>query len=273
MRWMSTAMPHEQPGTGARSDEREHVDARDVRGLLLEARSASEPTRRELLDQVVVVSMPIAEQAVRRYRNRGVALEDLRQVAYIGLVLAAQRFDPDKAHDFASYAVPTIHGEIRRYFRDHGWCVRPPRCVQQTYTLIVQDFGRTDGRSDSTAEIAARLGVEVQEVTDALAARTCFSPTSLDSAAHEGGSETLGDRLVDDEFDEHAAVEARMVLRTLTEDLQPRERLVLYLRFVEGLSQQQIADEIGATQVQVYRLITRVLKQVRDRLGAEERVA
>jgi RNA polymerase sigma-B factor len=234
-----------------------------VNQLLVEAQHATDPRRRELLDEAVVHMLPVARSVAGRYRNRGVALEDLEQVACLALVGAANRFDPAKADDFLSYAVPTIRGEVKRYFRDHAWTVRPPRRIQEVQGLLAQSDAARSGSGNVDPQLAAdELGLDVEDVNDALKAQGCFSPNSLDAPQHN--SETpVGDLLVDDQFDEYAAVEARAILKTLTKELTPRERLILYLRFVEGRTQSEIGDEIGVTQMQVSRLLSRILEKMR----------
>ena len=132
--------------------------------------------------------MQIAVDVARRYRSRGVPIEDLEQVACLGLVKAARGFDPERATDFLSYAVPTIRGEVRRYFRDHGWVVRPPRTVQQAQariTAVESDLCQELGRAPRPTEIAERLDLDLDLVVEALAANGCFAPTSLDATPAE----------------------------------------------------------------------------------------
>jgi RNA polymerase sigma-B factor len=231
--------------------------------MLREARRASPVERQRLLDEVIVANLEVARSIAGRYRNRGIAGDDLEQVACLALVRAANRFDPSRADDFLTFAVPTIRGENRRHFRDHGWTVRPPRSLQELQAAINGDAAdpATRGAGDDSDErVATRLGVAAAQVREARAAQGCFAPTSLD-APRVGDREPLGATLVDDEFDDHAAVEARVILRTLVKELKPRERLILYLRFVEGLTQ----AAIGATQMQVSRLLNRILARMRQR--------
>jgi RNA polymerase sigma-B factor len=240
--------------------------------MLLEAQTAGPTERQRLLDEVVVANMEVARSIAWRYRNRGIPSDDLEQVACLALVRAASRFDPAKADDFLSFAVPTIRGEVRRHFRDHGWTVRPPRSIQELQSAINADAADPAtgvAREDSDEQVATRLGVTVAQVREARAAQGCFAPMSLD-APGAGDREPLAAMLVDDEFDEHAAVEARVILRTLVKELKPRERLILYLRFVEGRTQAEIGAEIGVTQMQVSRLLNRILTRMRERaLGAD----
>ena len=238
-----------------------------VNQLLAEAQTATGARRRELLDEVVVRMVPVAKSVASRYRKRGVALDDLEQVACLALVGAANRFDPTRADDFLTYAVPTIRGEVKRYFRDHAWAVKPPRRIQEVQAMIASSHAAltASGNLDPAA-VAAELGIDVDEVTDAMRAQGCFAPNSLD-APQLHGDDPLGELLVEDHVDAHEAVEARVILRTLTSELKPRERLILYLRFVEGRTQSEIGEEIGVTQMQVSRLLARILDKMRTQLN------
>jgi RNA polymerase sigma-B factor len=229
---------------------------------------ATEDRRRVLEDRLVEINMQVAVDVARRYRSRGIAVEDLEQVAYLGLVKAARGYDPERATDFLSYAVPTIRGEVRRYFRDHGWTVRPPRTVQQAQsriTAVEAVLCQELGRAPRPSEIAARLEVDVDLVVEALGANGCFSPTSLDASAAEGEG-GIGDRLGGDDpsFD---SAEARVALQPLLAHLDRRERLMLEMRFFKGATQAEIGEVLGVTQMQVSRLLSALLARLRDDLG------
>jgi RNA polymerase sigma-B factor len=242
----------------ARDERRSHTNR-----LLAQARGAAPAERTRLLDEVIVENMPVARSIAGRYRGRGVAIEDLEQVACLALVGAARRYDPDKAEDFLTFAVPTIQGEVKRYFRDHGWMVRPTRAVQEAQSMVNRELTHEDGRERTPAELAARLGIPQDVVDAAFQAQGCFSPVSLDQQLLSGDVES--DRLVaDGTVAEYEAAEARVLLRTLTRQLKPRDRLILYLRFVEGLTQAEIGEELGVTQMQVSRLLSRVLRELRE---------
>jgi RNA polymerase sigma-B factor len=224
--------------------------------------------RRRYQDQIVELNMQVAVDVARRYRSRGVAIEDLEQVAFLGLVKAARGFDPERATDFLSYAVPTIRGEVRRYFRDHGWTVRPPRTVQQAQariTAVEPELCQELGRAPRPTEIAERLEVDLDLVVEALAANGCFVPTSLDAAPPdaEGG---IGDRLGehDASFD---SAEARLALKPLMSHLDRRERIMLEMRFFKGSTQAEIGEVLGITQMQVSRPLSALLARLRDELG------
>lgn len=243
------------------SDQSRDLRRSRTNRLLEEAWDASPVERRRLLDEVIVENIAVARSIAGRYVRRGIASEDLEQVACMALVAAANRYDPTKAEDFLTYAVPTIRGEVKRYFRDHGWAVRPTRSVQETQGLINREVGAA-GRDLDAGELAERLSLPVPVIEAALQAQGCFAPTSLDHALASGDS--VGDRLVaDDASTAYEAAEARVLLRSLTQELEPRDRLILYLRFVEGRTQAEIGTEIGISQMQVSRLLARVLEKMR----------
>jgi RNA polymerase sigma-B factor len=240
--------------------------------LLAEVHSTDDEAVRKLLRaEVVVLNMRLARVIAHRYRRRGLADDDLVQAAYVGLVKAVEGFDPSHERDFLSYAVPTISGEVKRFFRDFGWTVRPPRRVQQLQGSIAGVSGELTqllGRSPKPSEVAARLGEDVEDVIEALAADGAFTPASLDVPVGNDGSATLGD-LVPAEATDFGSAEARVVLGPLVRRLGARERRILELRFFDGWTQQQIAEDIGVTQMQVSRLLSRILKQLRDELTAD----
>jgi RNA polymerase sigma-B factor len=236
--------------------------------LLALLAEASEDERRVLEDRLVEVNLQIAVDVARRYRSRGIPTEDLEQVACLGLVKAARGFDPARANDFLSYAVPTIRGEVRRYFRDHGWTVRPPRTVQQAQariTAVESQLCQELGRSPRPSEIAERLEVDLDLVVEALGANGCFSPTSLDAAPTDGEG-GIGDRLGDEDASFDSA-EARVALKPLLAHLDRRERIMLEMRFFKGATQSEIGEVLGITQMQVSRLLSALLARLRDDLG------
>ena len=223
------------------------------------------------VEELVYANLGVARSIALRYRNRGVPLDDLEQVARMGLVKAAQNFDPSRRTDFLAYAVPTIRGEVRKHFRDHGWTVRPPRRIQELQSRITaanSELTQELGRSPRPSEVARHLGVAVEELHEALAVDGCFAPTSLDRPIGDDESDsTLADMLTGDDADLDAA-EARLMLAPLIRGLDERDRRILHLRFFRGCTQQEIAQEIGVTQMHVSRLLTRILDHLRSELGA-----
>ena len=229
------------------------------------ASSHSETERAVLREEVVVLNMSVAQAIAGRYRSRGISLDDLQQIACLGLVKAANGFDPSLEKDFLSYAVPTIRGEVKRHFRDLGWTVRPPRRIQELQARInaaSDDTTQSLGGDARPSEIAARLGVDVSEVIEAL---TCngFNPMSFDVPVGEPGSAaTLGDLLASGGND-YDGVENAIVLREAFGSLSSRDLLILKRRFCDDRTQREIGDEIGLSQMQVSRVLTRILTRLR----------
>jgi RNA polymerase sigma-B factor len=224
-----------------------------------------EQEKQALRAEVVVLNMGVARAIAHRYRQRGLAEDDLVQAAYVGLVKAVNGFDPAHERDFLSYAVPTVTGEVKRYFRDFGWAVRPPRRVQELQGSIAKlsnELTQRLKRSPKPSEVAEHLGIDVETVIEALAADGAFTPASLDIPVGEDGGATLGDLMPDDDA-EFKSAEARVVLGPAVRALAPRDRRILELRFFEGWTQEQIAQDIGVTQMQVSRLLSRILRDLR----------
>ena len=233
------------------------------------AETSDELEHRRLLHEVVVLNMGVANALAARYRSRGIAEEDLKQVAYLALVKAAQGFDYASGNDFLSYSVPTIRGEIKRHFRDCGWAVRPPRRIQELQARIATadtDLSFTLGRSPRPSEIAAYLDESLEDVTEALASDGCFSPTSLDRPVNEEAGTSIGELMGYDDSGQSAA-EARVVLAPVVRRLKERDRRILLLRFFHGWTQAEIAADIGVTQMQVSRLLSRILSDLRHDIG------
>ncbi|MGI8578795.1 MAG: SigB/SigF/SigG family RNA polymerase sigma factor [Nocardioidaceae bacterium] len=243
-----------------------------TRDLLAHSDGASAQERREIQEQVILANIEVAETIVLRYRNRGVESDELAQIAYVGLVKAAQGFDPSKSDNFLSYAVPTIRGEVKRFFRDHAWMVRPPRRIQElqaslsaTAAMLTQETGHVP----SARELADELCLSIDEVKEALATDGCFRPSSLDAAAGDDEAPALAGTLGQDDAGYDRA-EAVVALRPLCRNLSARDRRIVYLRFFEEWTQAQIAQELGVTQMQVSRLIARILTTLRAQVGATE---
>lgn len=246
--------------------DRSEITARLLKGVTT---AADEVEKKRLQDEVVVLNMGVARAIAARYRDRGISRDDLMQAAYVGLVKAVQGFDPTFERDFLSYAVPTVTGEVKRYFRDFGWTVRPPRRVQELQAQISRassELSHTLHRSPRPSEVAKFLGADVDTVIEALAADGCFTPASLDVPVGEDGSTSLGDLLGGDDADMGRA-EARIMLAPAVKALAPRDRRILELRFFHGWTQEQIAGDIGVTQMQVSRLLARILTDLRTQLS------
>jgi RNA polymerase sigma-B factor len=261
----STAGPR---GSGNPSSATENRSAVSTRLLTQAAQEPDPVERKRLQDEVVVMHMGLARAIAARYRGRGIAEEDLTQAASMALLKAARNYDPSHGVEFLSYAVVTMKGEVKRQFRDFGWMVRPPRPIQKLQSDVARAQGELThvlGRSPRVPEVAEHLSVTEDEVLEALSADGCFTPTSLDLPLGDQGSTVLGDTLVteDTALDE---AEARVMLMPAVRALPERERNILYLRFFKQMSQSQIAAEVGVTQMQVSRILARVLVQLRGQL-------
>ena len=241
--------------------------ARRTDDIVCDLRDAGSAEADELTRQLIEANIAVARSMASRYRNRGIDLDDLEQVALLGLTKAAQRFDPDAGHDFLSFAVPTVRGELRRHFRDAGWMIRPPRRVQDLQSRIAAAQDELEsrlGRSPRPSEVAHHLGEDLSDVVEALAADGCFAPTSLDATVGDG-STTLG-ALMGREDGAMSSAEAAVVLAPVIRNLSPRDRRILGMRFYEERTQQEIADAVGLTQAQVSRVLTRILADLRSDL-------
>lgn len=258
------------PSAGTRRIDEQRVDElfAALRGCSSGVESAA------LHEQIVTAAMPLAQNIAQRFSGRGEDMDDLNQVAYVGLLQAIDRFDADKGRSFVAYAVPTIMGEIRRYFRDHAWTAHVPRRLKDltvAVNKVTDDLAQRLGRSPTVPEIAAEIGTEPAEVIEALAARSAYQPASLDTPldlGDDGSGATLADTL-GEEDDELEKSERYLVLRPLLDRVPERERRILVLRFFKEKSQSEIAREIGVSQVHVSRLLTRTLAEMRARLGEE----
>ena len=236
--------------------------------LLVEAANGDDLTRKNARDRAVELNLPLARYLAGTYTNRGIATEDLQQVASLGLLKAVRGFSPERSNSFAAYAIPTIRGELRKHFRDAGWTVRPPRRIQELQARIraaEAELIQQLQRSPSVREIAAELDVEIDEVLEATSVDSCFTPHSLDAPVPvDGGSSNAVQADLGGWDPEFASAEARLVLGPAIRGLGERDRTVLRLRFVEGLTQQQIGEQVGVSQMQVSRILNRVLAQLRD---------
>jgi RNA polymerase sigma-B factor len=245
-------------------DQREN----DTQRLLRQAREAEGDERARIEEEIVTLNMGIAESIAKRFRSRGEPLDDLVQVAYVGLTKAVRGYDPDKTDAFLKYAAPTIAGELKRYFRDVAWTVRPPRRIQELQASISKAAAAMSqelGRSPRPSELAERLDASLEDVTEALASDGCFTPTSLDERGPSDDGFALSDVLGEPDRDLDRA-EVVALLRPACRNLKPRDQRILFLRFFHGWTQAQIAEELGVTQMQVSRLLSRILTSLREEL-------
>ncbi|WP_306192780.1 RNA polymerase sigma factor SigF [Streptomyces sp. MK5] len=249
-------------------------DRSGARAMFVELRALKEgsPQYAELRNQLVRMHLPLVEHLARRFRNRGEPLDDLTQVATIGLIKSVDRFDPDRGVEFSTYATPTVVGEIKRHFRDKGWAVRVPRRLQElrlALTTATAELSQLHGRSPTVHELAEKLAISEEEVLEGLESANAYSTLSLDVPDTDDESPAVADTLgAEDEALE--GVEYRESLKPLLEDLPPREKRILLLRFFGNMTQSQIAQEVGISQMHVSRLLARTLAQLREKLLVEE---
>lgn len=223
-------------------------------------------------EQLIVSHLNLVRFLASKFKNRGESLDDLIQVGTIGLIKAIDRFEPERGLEFTTYATPTIMGEIKRHFRDKGWSVRVPRRLQELSAKVNQatdELTKDLQRSPSVDEIAASLGVTVDEVLEAMESSSAYSSVPLEG----GGS---GDQDAPSVIDHYAtedqdllASDDRMVIEDTIGSFSPREQEVLKMRFQDGLTQVEIAKRLGVSQVQVSRFLRRTLKKVQDRIDPE----
>ncbi|MEU3663933.1 SigB/SigF/SigG family RNA polymerase sigma factor [Streptomyces sp. NPDC032940] len=263
-----TTEPAHAPAAPGAANRRRHDDAPDTAALFARLSGLADgPERDAVRDELVTAWLPMAHRIAGRFRDRGESIEDLRQVAALGLVKAIDRFDPERGA-FESYAVPTITGEVKRHFRDRMWALRVPRRVQELRNKVRvarRELTQSPGSPEpSLAALAAHTGLTEDEVSAGMEALESFSTLSLDaelSAGDDGYSlaDTLGaaDASYDTVIDRESAKEG---LRRLPE----RERAILYMRFFEDMTQSRIADRLGISQMHVSRLISRSCARVRD---------
>jgi RNA polymerase sigma-B factor len=244
---------------------RRGVPDRDhVRALFREYQTShSQDIREELIE----AHLGLVEYLSRRFAGRGEPLEDLIQVATIGLIKAVDRFDPEREVEFSTYATPTVVGELKRHFRDKGWAVRVPRRLQELNLQLGEIMGQLAqklGRSPTVAEMAEAAGTTEEEVLEGLDSAHAYTLTSLDAPA---GEEDLALReQIGSEDEALELLEYRTSLMPLLEELPPRERTMLYLRFFRGMTQSEIAERLGISQMHVSRLLAKTLANLREGL-------
>ncbi|HEX9530176.1 MAG TPA: RNA polymerase sigma factor SigF [Acidimicrobiales bacterium] len=239
------------------------ADRGELRSRFAEFAHSRDPALR---DRLVEAHLGLAEYLARRFSNRGEPLDDLIQVAAVGLLKAVDRFDPDRGVEFSTYATHTVVGELKRHFRDKGWAVRAPRRMQELYLRlgkVVANLSQELGRSPTIPELAAEAQVSAEEVLEAMEAGQAYRFASLDAPSPgDDNGDSLGTHLGGDD-PSMADAEQRATLSPLVSHLQPRERMIIHLRFFEGLTQSEIAARLGISQMHVSRLLARSLSQLR----------
>lgn len=237
--------------------------------LELFGRREQESARAELVERF----RPLAYAMAARFKGRGERIEDLRQVSMIGLLKAIDRYEVERGLGFPTFAVPTIIGELKRHLRDTGWAVHVPRRLQENVALVRQTSARLDqdlGRAPTVHELARATELDVEDVLEALDAQKAFSVASLDAPVSDETGETVGERIPGDDDEAFELVEGWAGLSDALEDIPERERKILYLRFVKNLSQSDIGREIGVSQMQVSRLLTRTLASLREKMATQD---
>jgi len=232
--------------------------------------SSDDPRRVQVRDELITMHLPLVRHLARRYRDRGESMDDLVQVGTVGLIKAIDGFDATRGVELSTYATPTILGEIKRHFRDRTWAVRVPRRLQELQLQVTarsEELSTTLHRSPTVRELAASLEVSEADVLDALEARQAYATDSLDAERDDDSAPRLTATLgaEDAAFD---AIDDRETLRPLLEALPERERAILMMRFFQNMSQSQIADELGISQMHVSRLLAKTLAALREGMSA-----
>jgi RNA polymerase sigma-B factor len=227
----------------------------------------------EAREQLIVSHLNLVRFLASKFKNRGEPIEDLMQVGTIGLIKAIDRFDPARGLEFTTFATPTIMGEIKRHFRDKGWSVRVPRRLQELSAKVNQttdDLTRELQRPPSVAEVAERLGASVDEVLEAMESSSAYSSVPLEGAGQNADDDAPS--IIDHyatEDDDLAASDDRIVIEDAMSEFTPREQEIVNMRFQQGMTQVEIAQKLGISQVQVSRMLRKVLKQMQQRLDPE----
>ena len=234
---------------------------------LFRAMRAGDPEARS---QLIMSYEGLARYLARKFKNRGESDDDLEQVAYLGLIKAIDRFEPERGLEFSTYATPTIMGELRRHFRDKGWSVRVPRRLQelsQKVNRATDDLAVALGHMPSVSELAEHLGVSVDEVLEAMESSSAYSAVSFESGANTDDEDapTLLDHLGDEDRD-LMGTDDRLVLEEAISSFSPREQQVVRMRFIEGLTQVEIANQLEISQVQVSRLLRKTLRRLQEKI-------
>jgi RNA polymerase sigma-B factor len=241
--------------------EPRHAELEELDERELFAHRSADGVREELVRRF----LPFSEYLARRFSGRGEAQDDLVQVASLGLLNAIDRFDLDRDVQFSTYAAVTITGELKRHFRDKGWALRVPRRLQEIglrISRVLPVLSQELGRSPTIDEIAARVGAPSEEVLDAMEASRAYATTSLDAPVGEDGTAPIEDLGSDDPS--IAVLEEWAGIAPAVRDLPRRERIVLYLRFFRGLTQSEIAREVGVSQMHVSRILSQTLRTLRE---------
>ena len=265
---MTTTTARRATDTNPLTSARTAADADELLRAMA-AMPVAHPARPALRERVIEAWLPLARHLANRYADRGEPVDDLLQTATVGLIKAVDKFDPGFGTEFAGYAIPTVIGEIKRYFRDRTWAVRVPRRLQELRLAITaanNTLTHALGRSPTVADIAEHLEITEEEVLEGLEGARAYTAASLSTPVSLDGTTELGD-ILGGEDHEYALAEARLALGPALASLDDRERTILTLRFYGNLTQTQIAERVGISQMHVSRLISGALRKLRGRLG------
>ncbi|MUN36884.1 SigB/SigF/SigG family RNA polymerase sigma factor [Actinomadura sp. NEAU-AAG5] len=267
-------MPSGKAPRMTRTQATQRYDDGQTENMLAEMKrlASDDPRRERLRGRVVDLHASLVRGVARRYADRGEPLDDLQQVAYVGLIKAINRFDPEIGDRFVAYAYPMMLGEVKRHFRDKTWSVHVSRRLQELRPILqrtVQEFTQDHGRSPTTTEISARMGITEEETVETIGACDAYRPLSLEAPndAHQEDG-TIGERLGTDDGALEDLIDAQ-ALGPLVDDLPERERTILLLRFFGNKTQAQIAEQIGLSQMHVSRLLRSTLEGLRVEMLAE----
>jgi RNA polymerase sigma-B factor len=268
--------PSHAPATARHDGAHVETEADRRAAELIDAMAAlpiGHPRRAVLREQAIEAWLPMTQRLARRYASRGEPYDDLLQTATLGLIKAVDRFDAERGIDFTAYAIPTILGEVKRYFRDRAWAIRVPRRLQEmrmaindANTVLAHELGRTP----TIADIAAHLQTTEEAVLEGLEGARAYSATSLSAPTGTDGTLVVGDTLGAEDHD-YELTEMRIALGPALARLTERERRIVTLRFFGNQTQTQIAEQIGVSQMHVSRLLTAALAKLRTHLGPDAR--
>ncbi|MPZ26303.1 MAG: SigB/SigF/SigG family RNA polymerase sigma factor [Micromonosporaceae bacterium] len=260
----ATAATATTTAAASRGADHPHAALRDLLAL-----PPHHPDRPAVRHQAIVAWLPLARDLAHRYAGRGEPLPDLVQTATVGLIKAIDRFDPQLGNDFPAFAVPTIVGEVKRYFRDQTWDLRVPRRLQELRRAVARSaetLTQRLGRPPTQAELAAELRLPEEQVREGIRVARAYAAASLDAPTGPAGDQAVLGELLGAEDDGLARAEERMVVAPAVAALPERSRRILALRFGGNLTQGQIAERIGISQMHVSRLLARILGELREQL-------
>lgn len=263
--------PSEASGVSGTWTSKESASYRHLAPLFVELAGLDPGNPRWVLlrERLVAAHLPVAHNIARRFSHRGESQEDLDQVATVGLIHAVDRFEPGRGADFLLFAIPTITGELRRHFRDHAWALHVPRRLKDLHVALgsaISELSQRHGRAPTASELAGHLNLPREQVLEGLEAAGAYRSSSLDSLLDADNTGMPLEDIIGEADAELDQVEFRTTLAPLLEKLPERERTILKLRFFASLTQSQIAQQIGLSQMHVSRLLSRTLARLRHEL-------